>query len=276
MPLARDQKIAPTAHYTAWVWRRLRLPYAERFTTVEGAALFWSFRLAGEWVVAVLPRVTSMTQYLAQRHFAIEHALEQLRPDRIVEIGAGLSRRGVTWALDRGVPFVEVDLPHMTAEKRAHIERNFSPAERARLDTTLHLLSNDVLSPAFGEFLRDELEGSARPVVIAEGLLGYFDEAERLRIATAVRGGLPRGGAFVCDLRSKEGTAVTSAFAKVLGGAIKLITRGRGLRTDFADHAAIRAMFADAGFASSEPIDLRIVPRAPKVPSPARVWIARA
>ena len=35
-----------------------------------------------------------------------------------------------------------------------------------------------------------------------------------------------------------------------------------------------RAFFAEAGFTSADPVDLREVPRAPRVRSPARVWRA--
>src|SRR5688572_7525842 len=117
----RDEKIGPTAHYTAYVWHRLGMPHAEHFATRKGAALFWGFRLGGEWIAAAIPGMPSMSQYLAQRHLAIEHALSEHAPDLIVELGAGLSRRGVTWAVDRGVRYVEVDLPHMVDAKRARI-----------------------------------------------------------------------------------------------------------------------------------------------------------
>lgn len=277
----RDDKIAPTAHYTAYVWRRLGLPWSELFATTTGAALFWGFRLSGEWIATVLPNVPSMEQYLAQRHLAIEHALETIRPDLIVEIGAGLSRRGITWALDhaggRGVRYVEVDLPHMSAAKRAVFDRALRPEIRARLDAKLELVSRDVLAEDFGPWLRERMSGSARPVVIAEGLLGYFPRDERQKVTRAIRHALePAHGAFLCDLRSGEGGRAVAIGARALKAGIKLVTRGRGAREDFAGLDDVQAFFAEAGFRASSPIDLREVPRAPKAPSPARVWRATA
>ncbi len=273
----RDAKIAPTAHYTAYVWRRLGLPWSELFATTKGAALFWAFRLSGEWIATTTPGVPSMEQYLAQRHLAIEHALEGLAPDLVIEIGAGLSRRGITWALDRGVRYVEVDLPHMTAEKRAAVERSLPEDLRARLGATLDLVSRDVLDDDFGAWLRARVAGAARPVVIAEGLLGYFPRDERLRLARAIRHALaPARGAFLCDLRAREGGPSIAIGARVLRAGITLVTRGRGAREDFAGLDDVRRFFADAGFLRADPIDLRDVPRAPRVPSPARVWHARA
>ncbi|MFK7991610.1 MAG: hypothetical protein AB8I08_36675, partial [Sandaracinaceae bacterium] len=69
-----DDKIAPTAHYTAYVWHRLGLPHARWFATPKGAAMFWAFRALGEGLGTLHPRVPSMTQYLEMRHRAIELA----------------------------------------------------------------------------------------------------------------------------------------------------------------------------------------------------------
>jgi O-methyltransferase involved in polyketide biosynthesis len=214
-----------------------------------------------------------MPQYLAQRHLAIEHALEAHRPDAIVELGAGLSRRGVTWALDRGVRYVEVDLPHMVEAKRAHIPSELA----ARAGDRLRHESHDVLAPEFADRLRAMIGDARRPAIVAEGLLGYFPRGERFALSRAIAAALAgRDGIFLCDLRSREGSARVEVAGRVLKACIKLVTRGRGAAEDFRDAADVRAFFADAGFASVEPIDLREVPRAPRVPSPARVWRARS
>lgn len=270
-----DDKIAPTAHYTAYAWYRLGFPYADRFATAEGAALFWSFRLAGEWVAAASPNVPSLIQYLAQRHLAIEHVLDRARPDVVIEIGAGLSRRGVTWALDRDTPYVEIDLPHMIEAKRARIEARFAGIERRRLAKNHRLIVQDVLGEGFERWLRELVAGKERPVVVAEGLIGYFAPDDRMRLVRAIRRALPPGGIFTCDARAKEGGAAIAAAASVLKAGIKLVTRGRGAREDFASEGAVREFFLDAGFSSAESIDPRDLPDAPKVPSPARVWCAR-
>jgi len=273
---ARDQRIGPTAHYTAYVWKRLGMPYAEHFVTPTGAALFWSFRFAGEWIAAVSPRVPSMTQYLALRHRLIEGELDRLQPDRIVEIGAGLSRRGVTWAADRGVDYVEIDLPHMTAHKRDRLEALPASLKR-RVDEKLRLVSHDVLSSEFDRALAAEIGDAVRPVVVAEGLMGYFDRDEQTRLARSIRSALaPRNGSFLCDLRASEGGRSVAFAARFLKAGIRLITRGRGVRADFRDTEDVRAFFAEAGFSSATPADPSTLHDLAHVPSPARVWHARA
>jgi hypothetical protein len=42
------ERIGPTAHYTADVWRVAGFERAELFSTWQGAALYWGFFAAGE------------------------------------------------------------------------------------------------------------------------------------------------------------------------------------------------------------------------------------
>lgn len=262
--VARDlEKIGPTAHYTAYAWHRLGLPHAELFATKKGAALFWSFRVVGEWVAVALPNVPSMIQYLAQRHLAIEHALDEFAPDLIVELGAGLSRRGLTRARN-GTPYVEVDFPYMIDAKRARI-----PAE-LRTELLRHESIN-ILSPEFAERLAHLVRDAKRPAIVAEGVLGYFHPEQRMQIAHDIARTV-KSGIFLCDLRSKAAAAQTAARFLKLG--IKLITGGRGVAEDFPTEASIEEFFLRAGFVDAAPIDLRDVAGAPRVPSPARVWRA--
>lgn len=272
----RDTKIGPTAHYTAYVWYRLRMPHAEYFATRTGRRLFWAFRLAGEWLATLSATHPSMEQYLEMRHRALEKVLHDGDPDCVVELGAGLSRRGLTWAADHGVRYVEVDLPEMVRAKRRIVSDKVPPAVRARAETLLSHVSMDVLSEGLVDELARVLVGAERPVVLSEGLLGYFPMEERKQIVRRVCQALARagGGAFACDLRAAEGGAAVAAGARALRGAVWVATRGRGLRSDFESHDHVRAFFRDAGFASAETVDIsEVSPLLARVRSPARVWL---
>lgn len=268
-------EIAPTAHYTAYAWHRLGFPHAEHFVTAKGRRLFWSFRAAGEWLAVLHPTVPSMLQYLELRHRCIEHALDQADPDRVVEIGAGLSRRGLTWAADRGVDYVEIDLPHMVEAKQRMIAERVPAAVRSRARDRLRHEAVDVTGPGFQAWLEKTLGGASRPLVVSEGVLGYFDRGERERVARAVARALGGRGSFVCDLRSKEGGHSVAAAAMLLRSGIWLVTRGRGAREDFPSRAAIASYFEQAGFVRSAPIGAeQAAPHLAKLRTPARVWQA--
>ncbi len=270
-----DEKIAPTAHYTAYVWRRVGMPHGELFATPLGAAMFWTFHLPFEGALPrVLRGVPSMTQYLELRHRWIEGALEDERPDLVVELGAGLSRRGVTWAADRGVRYVEVDLPPMSALKRRLLAERASPALRERLSGRLTHVAADVRADGFEDELAAIVRGAERPVVVAEGLLGYFAIPDRERLARSVARALDGRGAFVAELRTAGGDASIAAAVGVLRASIRLATKGRGTREDFADPGAVRRFFRDAGFAEAEPLAHERVPHLASVRTPARVWVA--
>lgn len=277
MDPTRDARIGPTAHYTAYVWHRLGMPYADLFATGRGARLFWGFRLAGEWMATVSRTLPSMDQYLALRHRLIEAALAEHDPDSIIELGAGLSRRGVTWAAERAVPYVEIDLPHMVAAKRELIARR-APAElRHRLEGKLRIEEGDVLDPRLGPRLAELLRGARRPAVIAEGVMSYFDHGERARIAGSVRQGLEAGhpGVFLCDMRTEAAGRALGPVTRVLRLGIGLATRGRGARPNFVDDAEVRAFFAGLGYGSVDKLDGSRLPDLAHLRFPGAVWKAQ-
>ena len=273
----RHERIAPTAHFTAYTWHHLGLPYAELFATARGARLFWTLRFTIEWSLMLRGTVPTMAQYLGQRHRVIDWVLDRHAPDRVVEIGAGLSRRGVTWAADRGVPYAEVDLPHMIAAKRALIEARAPGALRARLAERLSHHALDVVDPRFGERLCALLAGAARPAVVAEGLLGYLTLAQRSALLAGVRSALvPRGGVFVFDGHLADAQRKVGRASQILRSLIGLVTRGQGVRDPFPDAASAEAAYRAAGFTRIERFEplalLEEIPDMARVYSPVNIY----
>src|SRR5690606_41190369 len=80
-----------------------------------------------------------------------------------------------------------------------------SKTMRKSISTRLELHSVDVLAEDFQLWLTQQLAGSQRPVVIAEGLLGYFSMQERESLASAVAGALAsRSEEHTSELQSRE------------------------------------------------------------------------
>jgi len=275
-----SERIGPTAHYTAYVWRRAGLPYAEHFATRKGAVLYWGFFGLGEWATRLSPRVPSMRQYLEYRHRLIDAVVARQEPGCVVELGAGLTRRAVTWAADRGVPGLELDLPAMAEVKRRRLAA--APASlRERLRTRHEVHDADVLDPGFPGQLAQLLRGHPRPVIVAEGLLSYFDLEPRRRVLAAVAQALRQvgGGRFVCDLHTAAAQAEVGWAAHALRAAIRGLTRRRRALDPFVDLAALHQAFANAGFDhchEERPEDhVRAEPALARLRSPAHVILAR-
>jgi O-methyltransferase involved in polyketide biosynthesis len=276
MAKANSEKIGPTAHYTAYVWHRFGFPHAELFATPKGAALFWSLRLSGEWITTLSPRVPSLVRWLGYRHRLIELAVERTSPDRVVEVGAGLSRRGITFAADRGIEFVEMDLPHMIAVKKKRLAR--APAElQKRAQGKLQLLEADALAAGFARQLAEVLAGAKRPAVITEGVLPYFDVPDKIRIMRAIREALAAagGGTYVTDGRTRRHMKAVPIGSRVVRGATLIATRGRGHGKDFEDEDDVRRAFREAGFTTAEIVDPSSLPDAPPARTlPGAIWQA--
>jgi O-methyltransferase involved in polyketide biosynthesis len=258
-------KIAPTAHYTAYAWHVLGLPHAEYFATPLGKRLFRAYRLL-ELPATLRGEPSKLLRTLRNRHTLIDAELERIQPDVVVELGAGLSRRGLTFALDRGVRYVEIDLPAMVAYKRKQLATRVPAALQERLAGRLRILDVDIFAPGFADALAQELRGAQRPVIIAEGVVGYFQADQRSVLLERVRRALPATGTFLADLRVKEGQ---SAATRLLRLGIWVATRGRGASASFANEAEVRDMLQRAGFGDV----IQLPPRERDVLS--GVWRAR-
>jgi O-methyltransferase involved in polyketide biosynthesis len=275
-----NDRIGPTAHYTAYVWHRLGFPHADLFSTRTGAALYWAFRGAAEWINVLSPGFPSMLGFLEYRHLLIDNQLSRLRPDCVVEVGAGLSRRGVTWAVDLGTPYIEVDLPAMIALKRRRIDEAPQAVQDAARQR-LALVTADVTADGFDDLLFQHIEGAERPVVIAEGLVSYLEMDGRRKLFEAVTVAFRRGagGHFLCDLHTKDAQKQVATAMRVLKLATRTITRGQGTRPPFEDLEHVRGFFEETGFAAVERIEAKDhvedVPRLAKLHSPAHVMLGR-
>jgi hypothetical protein len=275
------EKIGPTARVTAYAWYQLGMPYGHLFVTREGAAMYWGFAgTAG--VVGRLFKLPSLVEYLEFRHRMIEAQLDRLDPDLVIELGAGLSRRGLTWVLDRGVRYTEIDLPHMSEAKRRMLADAPGRVQRALRAGDLELRSTDILAPSFADELTGLLAGAERPVIVSEGLLDYFDLGARQRLLENLAAGVRGAGVtghYLTDLQRGDRERKVGPAALVLRQAIKLATGGQGPARPFRDLEHVDRVFALAGFDAGEELKPRplaeLEPRLARLRSPTSIWLAR-
>lgn len=250
------ERIGVTAHYTAYVWRAAGFERAELFSTWQGAALYWGFFAAGEWTSRLSSRTPSMRVYLEYRHRLIDAVVQEHHPDVVVELGAGLTRRAVCYALDTEARGLEYDLPDMFARKRAALAR--APgAVRRGLAGRHRVEAANVVDPGFAPTLRDALRDAKRPVIVAEGLLSYLAPHEREQLYVSVASALGAQGLFVCDLHTQAGQASVGIAASVLRTAIRTVIRRRNALDPYADEADVRRVMGHAGLAEVSFVDPR-------------------
>lgn len=263
-------KISPTAYYTAQTWVRLGFPRADLFSTRRGRAFTSLYR--------VLERLTGaeggeslLVRTLRNRHATLDEAVLACDPDRVVELGAGLSPRTIALAADHGVDCVDIDLPAMLARKRELLARHATPALKASLAKRWRAETLDVTAPEFGERLSTILAGAARPVVVAEGLIGYFEHPVKRRIVAAIHrafAGNPRAANLV-DVRISNSTPEAT---RTLRLGIRILTRNRGAPPGFPGEQAVLDLWRGAGFSHAELLPLRDTADPPVM---SRILLAR-
>ena len=191
--MADEGDLTVTALYTSATWAWARFDGAELFLTPEAGAVFSVTNLVMGLARLFRRDVPSLKWSLAQRHAVIDHLADGAT--QIVELAAGLSRRGVTFSARPGVRYVEVDLPAMIHRKEALLARTEAGlAVRAR--ASLVRVAADVRELELGT-----LVGPGPVCVIAEGLLMYLDAEAQRGLWARIAGFLgPRGGTFLFDL----------------------------------------------------------------------------
>jgi O-methyltransferase involved in polyketide biosynthesis/SAM-dependent methyltransferase len=251
-PAAPDKAsgdLSPTALYTAGVWSWAKLPDASLLDSPESRRVFRVVNGALGLMRLFRPGLPSLPHSLAQRHMMIEDLLERAGTEQVLELGAGLSRRGISWP---ELDYVELDLPAMIERKRELLRR--TAAGRAALERpNLRLVEGDALEAELGALLDPE-RGA---MIIAEGLCVYLEEGVRralfARVAELLRG-LP-GGAFAFDLTPGAEEPPPGRVGRFLEGLMKRFTGGRAFRRDRHDRAMIESELRDAGFEHVEALE---------------------
>jgi O-methyltransferase involved in polyketide biosynthesis len=240
--------LSVTALYTCATWAWAGLPAAELFDHADARRVFGATNLLLACARPFFARPPSLKHSLVQRHVMIDRLLEESNARAVLELGAGLSRRGAAFtAKDRKLDYVELDRPHVMAKKRALAER--SPAGRAALaHARWRLVGGDVADTSFPDLLAS-VPDRVPLFVIAEGLLMYLDASaqrvlwERVRELFAARDGM-----FVFDLVPAVEQARSGAIGRGLEWTMKRFTGGHGFERDQRTRHEIRQELEAAGF----------------------------
>jgi O-methyltransferase involved in polyketide biosynthesis len=259
--------LSVTALYTAQTWSWGELSYAHLFATPASKRVFDAtnavLAAAGLFKRGAAPLRNS----LLHRHVMIDHLLRTSECRRVIELAAGLSRRGAAFTGDPRMHYTEVDLPRMIRNKRELLER--TPEGREVLGRSgLHLLEANVETVEL-----PALAAAGEPVfVIAEGLVMYLAADARQRLFAKIRRLAEHAGdlRFVFDLVPAADEPEPGRVGRVLEAAMKRFTGGRGFERDARTRADVLAELRAAGFDDAEAISSREVAAAWQLPDPGQ------
>jgi O-methyltransferase involved in polyketide biosynthesis len=194
---------------------------------------------------------TRSLKHFQKRYRSLDLLLKEVALARVLEIGAGLSFRGLELARTTSTFYVDTDLPDI-ATLKAELVAKLHPEP---LIGTLLVRALDALDAAA---LRHVIELiPPGPLAIAnEGLLIYLSPEEKARLAANVRAVLlDRGGVWLtADVYIRNPADYPSVFAEP--GARKFLDAHRVDENKFADFAEAERFFGANGFS----IQKKLVP----------------
>jgi O-methyltransferase involved in polyketide biosynthesis len=200
------------------------------------------------------PYLRDFHAYLRLRHHAFEARMERIAPDVVIEIAAGLSPRGLTYARRwPEITYLELDLPNMVAAKRARLKR-------VQLPDNYRLAETDILADDFIERLPIKPMAQQRMVVITEGLMDYLSMQEKQRAWRNVQGLLAMaapGSRYLFESWPADRVLPDTTSGQLgLRGLSMLVGRQMGENL-FANAEAVAEGLNAAGFATAVRQDLQ-------------------
>jgi O-methyltransferase involved in polyketide biosynthesis len=266
--------LSVTALYTSQVWAWGGLSHAQLFANSDAQHVFDAANAALAAARTPDHDLAPLHHSLLHRHVMIDHLLEASGYRQVIELAAGLSRRGAATTCDAQVRYTEIDLPHVVKLKRELLART-AEGRTVLARPGLCLVEGDVDTVTLEPFVRR----GEHVFVIAEGLMMYLTANARRRLfekvsqLTAITGELRLVFDLVPTYEDPEPDIVEEM--------LKVATGGRGFERDAPTRDGIVTALCETGFDDIEVITSSDIAREWNLPGPDRrtlvvLFMARA
>lgn len=256
--MAKPGDLSVTALYTSQVWAWGGLSHSHLFASSDAKSVFDATN-AGLAAARTSHCTLAPLHYsLLHRHAMIDHLLRASGYRHVIELAAGLSRRGAAATSDADMHYTELDLPHVVELKRELLQRT-DEGRSVLARPGLRLVEGDAETVALEPFVR-----RGEPVfVIAEGLMMYLTaDARRCLFAKVRRLAAITGQVrFLFDLVPTNEEPEHDVTGRVIDAAIKRFTGGRGFERDTRTRNDIVTALREAGFDDTEAVASRDIAR---------------
>ncbi len=238
--------LSVTALYTAGTWAWAGLAGADLLDHRDSRRVFGATNAALAMARPFFGKAPSLRHSLVQRHVMIDRVLIEEGARHVLELAAGLSRRGLTFSADAGVNYVELDRAAVIAKKRELLARG-EVGRAALARSNWRLLEGDV---ADAPLLDLAPGGKGEPLhVVVEGLFMYLDGPAQRALWTRLRRLFEgRSGALVFDLVPAIEQPKPGGAGRALGWLMSRFTGGAAFVRDARDRTAITQELMAAGF----------------------------
>jgi O-methyltransferase involved in polyketide biosynthesis len=130
---------------------------------------------------------------LENRYWSIDQLLNDLKIKNILELSAGYSFRSLEYALQKGVHYIDTDLPEIIAAKKEFVTR--LNKDGFNLDGKLEILPLNALDENnFHKIIGHFPQGMV--TIVNEGLLTYLDKQEKEKLCSIIHGILMKRGGY--------------------------------------------------------------------------------
>lgn len=260
--------LSVTALYTAQTWAWAGFHHADRFSSEQSEGVFKVTNAALAVMRLFRWRLPRLPQGLAQRHALIDQLTLQACPEVVVELASGLSSRALRACYPDGhqesgliTPskhdvklkrYIEVDLPHVIAHKRALYGEIDGEVEVGVDRIALDSLDLRELNAAH---LSAWIADHSSPVVIAEGIMMYLSAEESERLLAEIASALQESsGYFIFDWVPTVEQPRPGLIGRALGWLMRLFTGGGSFTRDERTREEMLNMLSALG-ASARAID---------------------